>query len=443
LSGGKFMNNKVISFCDNTMEWCVYLLFFCLPFAKAGVGIFTVLGIAAWIGKRIAGFRSDGFQGMLPETPLQKALVVFFVVNAISVIFSADFALSFVAFFEKTIKFILIFFMVVETINTEKRFKKLIWIVLASAALIALDALAQYFNGMDFLKGYEFNGRLRASFSVGNGFAGWLIIILSFLLGLLADRNGRRWGIGVLLIALVLFLIPFLALTYSRGGWLGFMIALLAMMAYVLIRASFARRIFYLSVAAGLVVTFVILPKPVKTKINSICEAEFKSNRTLKERMLSVLNMKSGSIPIRFNLWRESLKIIKEDPLTGCGLNMYSAVARDYKSFEGGGIYPHNSYLQMAAETGLVGLASFMWMLFVFFRMSLIYLKQHKDYLMLGIVSGILGFLVQACFDTHLYSLQMVVLFWFMLGLGTAVIKMRVSSRQASRSISSDSAKKL
>ena len=77
----------------------------------------------------------------------------------------------------------------------------------------------------------------------------------------------------------------------------------------------------------------------------------------------------------------------------------------------------------MAAETGLLGLFAFLWVLFSFFKMGLQHFNQKRDYLVLGLLSGILAFLVQSFFDTNLYALQMVVLFWFMLGLTVAVIK--------------------
>ena len=79
---------------------------------------------------------------------------------------------------------------------------------------------------------------------------------------------------------------------------------------------------------------------------------------------------------------------------------------------------------EMAAETGLFGLFAFFWILLIFFKIGLGYLSRKKDYLVLGFLSGILAFLVHAFFDTHLYSLQLVVLFWFMFGLTAAVIKL-------------------
>lgn len=203
---------------------------------------------------------------------------------------------------------------------------------------------------------------------------------------------------------------------------MGFITGISLMGGYVFKKFTLKIRLLCLSAGVGLLAIFLILPQPIKAKVSAIGRIDFKSGATVNARIKSIAKTGEGSTPIRFNLWREALRITRDYPLTGCGLNTYSIVARDYKSFDWGGVYPHNSYLQMAAETGLFGLFAFFWVLFTFFKTGLQYLNQKRDYLVLGLLAGILAFLVHAFFDTHLYSLQLVVLFWYMLGLTVAVI---------------------
>ncbi len=151
---------------------------------------------------------------------------------------------------------------------------------------------------------------------------------------------------------------------------------------------------------------------------------KFKFSQDINARLKSIPQTNRGSNLERANLWGEAFRIIKDYPLTGCGLNNYSIVARNYKSFEGGVIYPHNSFLQKTAEIGILGLLAFLFVLFRFFKIGIMHLNKKRNYLVLGLLGGILAFLVHAFFDTHLYSLQLVVLFWFMLGLTIAVIKL-------------------
>ena len=77
--------------------------------------------------------------------------------------------------------------------------------------------------------------------------------------------------------------------------------------------------------------------------------------------------------------------------------------------------YAHNCYLQMTAETGLLGLGCFLWMVYVLLRHGLNYCKQIKDLWPLtflqGAVSGLFGFLVQSFFDNTFYTVQLSVLY--------------------------------
>jgi len=180
----------------------------------------------------------------------------------------------------------------------------------------------------------------------------------------------------------------------------------------------------------GLLVSFLIFPQFMQNKV--ISSFNFGSRAIVSERVKSILKIDDASISVRLRLWKEAVSMISDYNLTGCGLNTYSMVARDYKSFEGGGIYSHNSYLQMVAEIGFFGLFSFLFILFSFFKTGFRYLNQRNDTLVLGFLSGILAFLVHAFFDTHFYSLQLVVLFWYMLGLTIAIMKLGVNRNQNS-----------
>ncbi|MBL7198377.1 MAG: hypothetical protein ISS47_09810 [Candidatus Omnitrophica bacterium] len=87
------------------------------------------------------------------------------------------------------------------------------------------------------------------------------------------------------------------------------------------------------------------------------------------------------------------------------------------------GTYAHNCYLQMLAEIGIIGLASFLWIIGRLFKSSIRSFKKSRDLLLLGLLAGIIAFLVHSFFDTNLYSLQLSVLFWAMLGLTVARIE--------------------
>jgi len=70
--------------------------------------------------------------------------------------------------------------------------------------------------------------------------------------------------------------------------------------------------------------------------------------------------------------------------------------------------------LQILAETGLLGLISFLWFLKELIFRSYNKLKQKSNSLFLGVFGGFLAFLIHSFFDTQLYHLKLSILFWLL-----------------------------
>ena len=82
----------------------------------------------------------------------------------------------------------------------------------------------------------------------------------------------------------------------------------------------------------------------------------------------------------------------------------------------------------MAGEIGLIGLGIFLWLLFMLFRKWYIIYKSLpiESFLKiysLGIMSGIVGFLINGLTETGLYYSKVATLFWLQVGLLLAVFK--------------------
>jgi O-antigen ligase len=285
-------------------------------------------------------------------------------------------------------------------------------------------AAFQYFKASDYFLNHR-SDRLTSFFSSANGFSAWLILFIPVFGGLLwtkrKDVFGRR--VRVPLAALVFVLFACLLLTYSRGAWVGLAAGVFFIALYFILQSSPRHRAVLSGVFGCLILISFILPQAMKEKIASVSDIHFRCGLSIEQRVAE-----KKSIKARGNLWMEAFSIIKERPLFGCGLNTYARVAPKYKRTPKGGIYPHNSFLQKTAETGLLGLAAFLGVLFLFFRTGLRHLRQKKSPMVLGFLAGIVSFLVHAVFDNHLYALQLVVLFWFMLGLTVAVIHMETKN---------------
>jgi len=191
-----------------------------------------------------------------------------------------------------------------------------------------------------------------------------------------------------------------LGLTYSRGAWVAFILCLFLL--------GIKNWKLLLPVTL-IVVIFLTLFYP-----------------KLNEERSSITNFITFSYNNnRLGYWSRSLSIIKDYPILGSGINTYSSVQWRYNVGWGG--YPHNSYLQMMAETGIIGLSSFLWLLFVLFRNSLRNFRKMQNFefkiLLLSFLTGLSGFLIHSFFDTNFYSVQLSSLMWIIMGVIVAIQK--------------------
>lgn len=418
---------KSFLYLDRAIAACLSLAVFCLPFLKAGIETFVWTAFFLWLLKRALGYRSDCWGGLLPRTELNAVLAVFIVINALAVIFTVNAGLSLRAFFGKQLKYLAIYFMLCEVIDNKTRLKCVLMAILASAAIVVVDAGVQYFRGADFFWGHPFSSgyalpRIQSCFGNPNSLAGWSIVVLPLGSSLLFSRLMNRC-IKVILIPLAFGLLLCLGMTQTRGAWAGISVAVFLISCLFLVKTSSRNRIIFLSVFAGLLVLLVVLPRSFKDRravgLNSTAMQTFRGRITSGEKG------GEGSWSVRINLWKESLMIITDHPLLGSGLNTYSTIIQRYKSPDEGRMYAHNSYLQMATETGVLGLLAFLGVCGVFFKTVLRYLGKNNDPLVWGLLTGILAFLIHSFFDNHLYAMQLVVLFWFMVGLTMAVTRFR------------------
>jgi len=139
----------------------------------------------------------------------------------------------------------------------------------------------------------------------------------------------------------------------------------------------------------------------------------------------SLTQSMEGSASGRIRIWRGAIAMIKDRPLFGHGPNTFMTVFQGYRSNAVSlPTYAHNCYLQIAAETGLPSLACFLAFLFFYFRNGLLFLRKEGQTIrareLLGVLSGLLNFLILGMIDTIFHNPQVVMGFWFLAGWGIA-----------------------
>lgn len=398
-------------------EWSLYILIFTLPFSKSFVEAMIVVCLAAVILKKVA-LREAPFR----LTPVNIMAAVVVLAALPSFFNTAYMALSLKALFTKILKFTVLFLLAQEALNDRVKIRNFSIMALISCVVILIDAFIQYFvTHVDLLHSYPsfqfslgslmaprllgsqyaatFLGFPTASFPFPNDFASWILVMV-FPVGMAAMFEKGRMMKRALLVAVFACLALFLILTKTRGAWLAFMAA-------IALAPFFGLSIRNIKKALAIFIVVVIAASPIILK---------------KDVMNSIVAI--AGVSERNILWSAGWKIFKEHPVVGSGVNTffvnYMNVREDeYRGKKGS--YAHNCYLQMACDTGAIGLVSFCAFAAILLwrarRIAISTTDIFLRYSQAGIALGLIAYLVQAFTDTNLYSLNLAALFWVMAGV--------------------------
>jgi O-antigen ligase len=228
----------------------------------------------------------------------------------------------------------------------------------------------------------------------------YLLLVIPFAaaLVLVSKKAWHRLVFAVCFVAMVLCLL----VTYSRGGYLGLLIA--AAVFLVLIDARFI-----LLGIVGLVALYFVLPSSVIA------------------RFASIGDMSDSSTSYRVYIWLGTLAMLKDYWLPGVGPGM-AAFNQVYPAYSFNTVkapHSHNLFLQTICEAGITGFVLFILMLLSFFRSTLSALAHEKDkasrILLIACVSSATGFLVQSMTDYTFYNHRVTLVFWIVLALGSVL----------------------
>jgi putative inorganic carbon (HCO3(-)) transporter len=393
---------SIFSILDQSQYVSLCGVLFFLPFSIAGMEIFAGVALTCFIIKKI--FRPDfGFL----KNRLFVILFVFFLCNGLSV-FNSDpyIAKSLKALFAKWLSYISLFVLVSDSFGSTKRIKKAVEVLLISSFIVGVDGLFQkflLFELFDRRPMIEIAPQvfaMTATFNHYNSLGFYLTMALSLVISLLLFHE-IKLSFKIILLLLSGILIVCLFSTYSRGSWLSFVVSLFLM-------AALAKKTRTLG---GILIFFfgVLVLRP------SLCE-----------RFLLIFAPTGDAH--RFILWKAALSMFNENPYFGKGVGTFMDRVKDYTPTHWGGQYAHNCFLQIAAEAGIFAFLTFVGFLGLLISKAFMMFRATNDFVLLGILCSICGFLFHSFFDNGLYCLQLTFLFWFFAGLLYCLSLKKISS---------------
>lgn len=399
---------KIANICDQTCFFCLCVVALFLPVSKGAIESFSIAAIVFYLVRKFISFED------IAKTPVNLTLFLYLFVCIVSIFMSSNLKISARTFFAKTIQDVSFFFTVAETLNTKRRFKNILYILFLSSFILGIDGIYQYFTHKDFLRHRPliFLERIYASFTTPNSFGCYLSVIISFVAAQLFRKRSFKFS-KIIYVGLFILLFICLMLTVSRGAWFAFLGSTLFLSIWI----------------HGLGVFFLILGI-VMVIIQPFCHP------FIRERLANFFIFSDTASMDRQFIWQAGWEMFVSSPWIGVGLgtfmfNFKKFIATDYKYTAA---YAHNCYLQMASEIGIIGLMAFLSILAVFFYQGIRALKSQERtfhwYILLASLAGILGYCVQMGVDTILYSLDLGMLFWLVLGMGVAAMSKVTVARE-------------
>jgi putative inorganic carbon (HCO3(-)) transporter len=145
----------------------------------------------------------------------------------------------------------------------------------------------------------------------------------------------------------------------------------------------------------------------------------------LRSFVIEKITLQDFSGQIRLNTWRETFQMLKVRPFFGAGLAGYQTIMEKYHQFFFSKElpitleihpYPHNIFLSIWSELGLLGLLVFLWILIKFFKQGF-KLKIGNWKLKIAIMASMVAIIVHGLVDTPYFKNDLSVLFWLIVGM--------------------------
>ena len=382
---------------DYLIEHCILAVAFFLPLSLPISSGFLGLGALLWLGKIILKRQLD-----FKSTPFDIGIAALVLLAAASIWFSPDPGFSFYNYYNLMGRYVLIYYLVVNNISSKSQVKSLIWVMLASATVVAVYGFYQYLfavniSAVEWVDGEQFPDlklRVFSTMENPNLLAGLLVTMMAMGSGIGFKSDGIKTKF--ILFLLVIMFGTCLVLTYSRGAWL----SLLAVIGVYGILCN--RKIFWL---------LLLLPLAMLVGHDAVLE-----------RIMSIMNPTDTSSTLRIALWESTIAMIMDKPLLGIGWGAYWLVYPEYDFFLQNGnvkiFHAHNMYLNIAAEIGIPGLIAFLGIMYGHIRLALNVLRGTLESWSAGVLLGILaamgGIIVNGLTDYVMFNIQLSMLYWLL-----------------------------
>lgn len=309
---------------------------------------------------------------------------------------------------------ILIYFLIVNTVNTRQRLNTCVSLFIGSATIISFIGIAEYLLGkavydwLDVDMFSEISGRSTSLFSNPNTLGYFIILAFPFALAaVVLGRNKReRFISGFCALSMLLCAV----FTWSRGAWIGL-------------------------AASSILFMLILTPRsiaaiPAITAAGSLLCIVFPG--TLGARIDSIASLADSANYYRIRIWNGVCRIIGKYAAGGIGVGE-EIFSRAYMRMAAPEVWnashAHSLWLQTLTELGIPGLLMLVLAVFLLVQKSMECIKLCPDKklsLLCGAgICGVMAVAVSGFFDFVWYNYTVFFAFWAVAGIASASAQIR------------------
>jgi|CXWL01.1.fsa_nt_gi O-antigen ligase/Tfp pilus assembly protein PilF len=425
--------SKLNHYADRAIEYLFYALFFFVPlilwprtsevfeFNKMlFVYAVTILISAAWVIKWI-----DARKITIRRTPLDLPILLFLASQVLSTIFSIDTHTSLWGYYSRfhgglmsTISYIILYYALVT--NTKPfTIRYMQYAILSSALLVSLYGVLEHFGIDAHLWVQDVRNRVFSTLGQPNWLSAYLVALLPLPIFLTLKQKTKQSAICYTLLTF-LFLLT-IWFTKSQSGIAATALVLAAIFIYLLIRklrpttTNYHKLLLLLPILA-IVIFFTVTKWSFIVKISPFGVPNLAA---MVETDQATRFAGSDSMVIRQVVWQGARQLGMKNPLFGTGVETFGysyftvrpALHNLLSEWEFLYNKAHNEYLNIFANTGFFGLASYLFLIIsitVFFKSQI---TNHKSQISDALFFGYLSILITNYFG---FSVVPVALFFFL-----------------------------
>lgn len=358
---------------------------------------------------------------LLKQNPALLPLIAYLLAAFVSVFFSVNMEVSFKYLIDMTVM-ILGAYMVFSAAGAGG-IKKIVFMIILSHTLMAAYGIAQHFNADPFKWSTNFTGRPLGTIGNPDFFAGELLVPFFIIAAYaLYEKKLRLWAVAALVIHAVCIYYTRVAGVFIGLGFgaVAFVVAA-AFISREKIAAVFSAHKKKLIAGMLAVIAIAVILSPfVISKFNKFAAEK---ERSLKHRLI---------------MWESSLLMAAESPLLGKGLGSFRM---NYPYYQGillnnpkNNDYdyvvtwmPHQQYLLIASETGIIGLGLFLLAIAAFYRVTAGLIRDKRaGFIALGFASSVTALLGASFFNTF-YNIASTTFFFFLMLFAQHAFSQKIS----------------